>query len=77
MIMGFMLDAYPRWDSKIILRVLSQGNGGQRLAKENFVISNPARASVAKWTAEPLPDTQSDGDLNVTLTRFDLRRARI
>jgi hypothetical protein len=71
MIMGFMLDAYPRWDGKMILRVLSQGNGGQRLAKENFVISNPARVSVAKWAAEPLPDTQSDGDLNVTLTRFN------
>ena len=68
---GFTLDAYPRWDSKMILRVLSQGSGGQRIAKEFFVVSNPARGSVAKWTAEPLPDTQSDGDLDVTLTRLN------
>ena len=69
-IQGFMLDAYPRWDRKMILRVLSP-NGGQRTAKEYFVISNPARVSVAKWTPEPLPDTQSDGDLDVTLTRLN------
>jgi hypothetical protein len=71
MIQGFLLDAYPRWDSKMILRVMSYGNGGQRVAKEQFVVSNPARASFPKWTAEPLPDTQSDGDLDVTLTRLN------
>ena len=70
-IQGFMLDAYPRWDSKMILRVMSWGNGGQRAAKEHFVVSNPARASFAKWMPEPLPDTQSDGDLDVTLTRLN------
>ena len=70
MIQGFMLDAYPRWDRKMVLRVMSWGGSGQRVAKEQFVVSNPARASFAKWTPEPLPDTQSDGDLNVTLTRL-------
>ena len=71
MIQGFMLDAYPRWDSKMILRAMSWGGNGQRVAKEQFVVSNPAHASFAKWTAEPLPDTQSDGDLDVTLTRLN------
>jgi hypothetical protein len=71
MIQGFMLDAYPRWDSKMILRVMSYASGGRHTAKEFFVVSNPARASFPKWTAEPLPDTQSDGDLDVTLTRLN------
>ena len=50
---------------------MSYGQRGQQLSKEQFVVSNPARdESFAKWTPEPLPDTQSDGDLNVTLTRL-------
>ncbi len=69
-IQGFMLSAYPRWDSKMILRVMSWGNNGQHLAKEQLVVSNPRRVSAATWAAEPLPDTQSDGDLEVTLTKL-------
>ena len=68
-LMGFMLDAFPRRDNKMLLRVLSWNNG-QRISKEQFVVSNPARGSFAKWTPKPLPDTQSDGDLSVTLTKF-------
>jgi hypothetical protein len=67
---GFALDAYPRWDSKFIVRAKSW-NGNERVSKEQFVVSNPARGkSSAKWTPEPLPDTQSDGDLDVTLTKL-------
>lgn len=70
-VQGFMLDAYPRWDSKIILRVMSYGQRNQQVSKEQFVVSNPARNnSFAKWTPDTLPDAQSDGDLNVTLTRL-------
>ena len=71
---GFPLDAFPRWDRKIVLRVGAWNNmgGGMQEAKDRFVISNPARVrSFAKWTPEPVPDTQSDGDLNVTLTKFN------
>jgi hypothetical protein len=71
---GFPLDAFPRWDRKIILRVGAGNNtgGGMQEAKGQFVISNPTRVqSFAKWTPEPVPDTQSDGDLNVTLTKFN------
>jgi len=71
---GFSLDAFPRWDRKIILRVGAWNNmgGGMQEAKGQFVISNPARVrSIAKWTPEPVPDTQSDGDLTVTLTKFN------
>jgi hypothetical protein len=69
-IMGFRLDAFPRRDSKLILRVMSYGQRGQQVSKEQFVISNPARGSFAKWTPDPLPNSQSDGDLNVTLTKL-------
>ncbi len=70
---GFTLDAFPRWDREIILRVGAWNNmgGGMQEARGRFVISNPARVhSFAKWTPEPVPDTQSDGDLNVTLTKL-------
>lgn len=69
-IQGFMLDAFPRRDRKMILRVMSWGNGGQRVSKEQFVVSNPARGSFPKWTPAALPNTQSDGDLDVTLTEL-------
>ncbi len=71
-VMGVQLNAFPRRDSKICLRIAAWNNtgGGMKLAKDQFVISNPARGSFPKWTADPLPDTQSDDDLNVTLTRL-------
>jgi len=72
-ISGIQLDAYPRWDGKIVLRVGAWNNtgGGMQEAKGGFVISNPARVhTFAKWTPEPVPATQSDGDLNVTLMKL-------
>jgi len=69
-IQGFMLDAYPRWDKKMVLRVMNYGPRGQQVSKEQFVVSNPARNSFAKWTPDPLPNSQSDGDLDVTLTKL-------
>ncbi len=69
--MGFMLDAYPRRDRKMVLRAMSYGQRGQQIAKEQFVVSNPARnKSFSNWATEPLPDTQSDGDLDVTLNKL-------
>jgi hypothetical protein len=69
-VMGFRLDAFPRWDGKMILRVMSYGQRGQQVSKEQFVVSNPAGRSYAKWATDPIPDTQSDGDLSVTLTKL-------
>ena len=69
-IMGFRLDAFPRRDSRMILRAMSYGQRGQQVSKEQFVVSNPARGLLAKWTPDPIPDTQSDGDLSVTLTKL-------
>jgi hypothetical protein len=63
----FELSAFPRWDKTTILRV--KPNGGA-ISKEAFVITNPAPATITNWTPEPLPVTKSDGDLEVTLTKF-------
>jgi hypothetical protein len=69
-ITGFALDAFPRRDRKMILRVAEWGNqGGTQLAKGEFVVANPGPRSFPNWQPEPMPDTQSDGDLSVTLTK--------
>jgi hypothetical protein len=69
-IQAFTFGAFPRRDSKMILRVGSWGNGGgMKVVKGEFVISNPGPRTFTEWTPDPMPDTQSDGDLNVTLTK--------
>jgi hypothetical protein len=70
-IMGVQLNAFPRRDSKIILRIMNYGPRGEQIAKGQFVVSNPARGKTfPRWTADSLPNTQSDGDLDVTLTQL-------
>ena len=69
MIQGFVLDAFPRRASKMILRVVAWGNNGQEMAKGQFIVSNPGPRSFPDWQPDTMPDTQSDGDLDVTLTR--------
>lgn len=67
---AFTFNAFPRRDSKMIVRVGSWGNGGgMKLVKGEFVVSNPGPRSFPEWTPDPLPDTQSDGDLEVALTK--------
>ena len=69
-VMGVQLAAFPRREGKIYLRIAAWNNngGGMKLA----VISNPVHGKFfPNWTPEPLPDTQSDGDLDVTLTRLN------
>jgi len=70
-IAGLELKAFPRRDSKLILRFQTWGPHGQKIDKAQFVISNPVRSSTPGWTAPALPQTQSDGDLDVTLTKLD------
>jgi hypothetical protein len=62
--------AFPRRQGKFILRVQEQGNGGQEMSQQKFVIRNPARGSFPAWTADPLPSTQEDEDFSVTLTKL-------
>jgi hypothetical protein len=69
-VVAVQIDSFPRRQGKFIVRVQENGNGGQEMSDKKFVISNPARGSFAKWTAEPLPATKEDGDLAVTLTKL-------
>ena len=69
-VVAIEFDAFPRRQGKFLVRVQEQSNNGQEMADQKFVISNPARGSFAKWTAEPLPATKEDDDLSVTLTKL-------
>lgn len=69
-IVPIQVEAFPRREGKFYVVVQENGNGGQEIADKKFVISNPARNVPAKWTAEPLPSTQTDDDLSVTLTKL-------
>jgi hypothetical protein len=64
---SFVLNAFPRWDKEMILRVRPYMGAA---SKEQFVMTNPAPVAMTNWTPLPLPQTQSDGDLEVTLTKI-------
>src|ERR1039457_1867875 len=69
-IVAVQFDAFPRRQGKFVVRVQQQGNGGQEMSEQKFVISTPAPRSFRKWTAEPLPATKVDDDVSVTLTKL-------
>jgi hypothetical protein len=69
-VVGVRLEGFPRRQGKFYLRVLENSNGGQELSDQKFVIRNPVRESLAAWTPVPLPNTQDDGDVSVTLTKL-------
>ena len=70
-IMGVQLNAFPRHDRNIDLRIMNYGQRGEQIAKGQFVVANPVRGkSFPKWSPDPLPDAQSDDDLSVTLTKL-------
>jgi hypothetical protein len=64
---SFVLSAFPRWDKETILRVRPYRG---TVVKGEFVLTNPPPETFAQWTPKPLPDTESDGDLDVTLTKL-------
>jgi hypothetical protein len=69
---GFPLDAFPRRQGKFYLRVLEWSRQNVRqTVKNGFVISNPARGHFPAWLPDPLPNTQEDDDLSVTLNRLE------
>jgi hypothetical protein len=70
-ILAMQFGAFPRREGKLYLRAQESGSGGQKISDEKFVISNPAaKKSFAKWTPEPVPDTQTNGDWAMTLTKL-------
>jgi hypothetical protein len=64
---SFVMRAYPRWDKETILRVRPYRGVP---VKGEFVITNPKPGTFAQWTPSPLPDMESDGDLEVTLRKL-------
>jgi len=69
---GIRLDAFPRHAGKFYLRVQEWNpQNGRQTVKNGFVISNPARGPFPAWSPDPLPNTQEDDDLSVTLTRLE------
>jgi len=71
-IVGIRLDAFPRRQGKFYLRVLEWNpQNGRQTVKNGFVISNPARGYFSAWLPDPLPNTQEDDDLSVTLNRLE------
>jgi hypothetical protein len=67
-VQGFLLSAFPRWEKEIVLRIADPY--GKDLGKDPWVISNPDFRIFGHESATPLPDTQSDGDVQVTLRRL-------
>jgi hypothetical protein len=64
---SFVLSAFPRWDKETILLVRPYRG---TVVKGEFVLTNPVTGMFAQWTPKPLPDTESDGNLEVTLTKL-------
>lgn len=69
-VVGVEFHAFPRRSGKFYLRAQLNINGNQQVSDTKFVISNPARGSYATWTPMPLPDTEEDGDMSVTLKKL-------
>jgi hypothetical protein len=73
-VVGIAFEAFPRRGGKVCFRAQEWNpRGGQpKMSTDRFVIHNPApRGPVPKWTPEVLPIAKEDGDLTVTLTRFE------
>jgi hypothetical protein len=67
----FQFDAFPRREGSLYLRAQESYNGGNEMGDNKFIVANPAASkSFTKWTPEPMPDKQTDGDLAVTLTKL-------
>ena len=70
-VMAIQFDTFPRREGKLVVRAQEYYGGGNEMADGKFTILNPAaKKTFPKWTAEPMPNRQSDGDLAMTLTKL-------
>jgi hypothetical protein len=60
---------FPRRGKEVRLRVMSNGNGTDKLLAE-FKIPNPAPGPYPIWTPSPLPASSSKDGLEATLAKF-------
>lgn len=67
---GVQFTAFPRRQGQFYVRVQENGNDGQEMSDDKFIISNPARGPFTALPAVPLPDTEEDGDFSVTLQKL-------
>ena len=69
-VVGVEFSAFPRREGRFYIRAQENGNGGQDLSDDKFTVSNPSRGPFTAWAAQPLPDTEEDGDFSVTLKKL-------
>lgn len=69
-IVGVQFSAFPRRGSRFYVRAQENGNGGQDMSDDKFIVSNPARGEFTAWVPQPLPDTEEDGDFSATLKKL-------
>ncbi len=70
-VLAIQFDSFPRREGKLVVRAQENYSGGNEMADNKFTIPNPAaKKTFAKWTAEPMPNKQTDGELAMTLTKL-------
>ncbi len=67
---GWQIRAFPRRCRTIGLRFLGTNPDGSWTNVADFHILNPLYAKYPQWTPEPWPATKADGNLAVTLRKF-------
>lgn len=72
-IVGVQFSAFPRRQGRFYVRVQENGNGGQEMSDDKFIISNPAHGPFTALAAGALPDTEEDGDFSATLKKLVAR----
>ena len=69
-VIGVQFSAFPRHEGRFYIRAQENGNGGQDMSDDKFVVSNPSRGPFTSWATQPLPDTEEDGGFTVTLKKL-------
>ena len=70
-VLAIQFDSFPHREGKLVLRAQENVSGSTEMADNAFLLNNPAAGKTfPTWTAEPLPDKQTDGDLAMTLTKL-------
>ncbi|HTR42638.1 MAG TPA: hypothetical protein VMH87_13585 [Pseudomonadales bacterium] len=69
-VVGVQFPAFPRREGRFYVRIQEFGNGGQELSDQKFSLSNPAHGSFSSLSPQPLPETEQDGDMTVTLKKL-------
>jgi hypothetical protein len=69
MMFGLSLRAFPRRQSSFLFHL----HGANQAVLATFRVPNPVRGPFPEWTPEPLPHTQSNGPVTLTLEAMSAR----